>query len=67
MRRKIQFFIYHLKSKNTNKNPIKITMETFSLLAFIFALLAFITATKNSRDLKKGFEEMKQSNPIKYD
>lgn len=40
-------------------------METFSLLAFIFALLAFITATKNSRDIKKGFEELKQRDNIK--
>jgi len=37
-------------------------METFSLLAFIFALLAFITSAKNSRDIKKGFEELKEKN-----
>ena len=35
-------------------------METFSLLAFIFALLAFTTAAKNSRDLKKIFDELKE-------
>jgi len=37
-------------------------METFSLLAFIFALLAFITAAKNSRDLNTLVEELKQKN-----
>jgi hypothetical protein len=37
-------------------------METFSLLAFIFALLAFITAAKNSRDLNALVEQLKQRN-----
>jgi len=37
-------------------------METYSLLAFIFSLLAFITAAKNSRDIKKGFQELKEKN-----
>jgi hypothetical protein len=35
-------------------------MEIFSLLAFIFALLAFIKSTTISKDMKKEFKDLKQ-------
>lgn len=36
-------------------------MEVFSLLAFIFSLLAFVTAAKNSRDLKNIIKEQNRN------
>jgi len=35
-------------------------MDTFSLLAFIFALLAFITSAKNSKLLQNNFSDIKK-------
>ena len=35
-------------------------MDTFSLLAFIFALLAFITSAKNSKLIRSNFSDIKE-------
>jgi hypothetical protein len=34
-------------------------MDTFSLLAFIFALLAFIASVKNSKLIENNFSDLK--------
>lgn len=35
-------------------------VETFSLAAFLFALLAYVEAKKNGKDSKKYFKELEE-------
>lgn len=48
------------KSKsNTHKSTIKV-MEPISLMILLFVILIWITVMKNSKDMKKEFDELKK-------